>query len=136
MGVGKFSVKVSRQFVFKICSDLEKFGKVRVINAEDVVEISFSQQNHLDVERNRFGFKRYSTDKAVELSKRFNPDMTGSKRFFECFVGKGFGQQPSCINEQVSSVCSVQRTLLDESEVRHQCAQLGDVFNVAYKILI
>ena len=69
MCVGKLSFNVVRQFVFKICSDLEELAEVRVIDTKEVVEAAFSEQNNLYVKRNRFGFKRYCTDQTIELCK-------------------------------------------------------------------
>ena len=113
---------------------LEQGGELRVILLEDVVEVAIPLQYHLDVQRQGLGLQLYGADETEQLFHGLYADLAGFQGALQGGPGKGAGEQFVGVENQVTAVGPVQGPRLDQVEVRHQRAHLGDILNPADQV--
>ena len=61
--------------VVEIGRDLEQLRKLRIMRMKQIVEQRLTQQHHLDVQRDGFGFQRHGVDQAEGLPQALNAQL-------------------------------------------------------------
>ncbi len=91
----------------KVGRHLEELLKVGIMLAEEIVEHRLTQQNNLNVQRERLGLERHHVHHTQGLTKRFNPQVTGLECAFECFPCVRCAQQLVGVQHDVAAVGTV-----------------------------
>ena len=128
-GIEQMGVGIALNAVFEIRRHLEQLVEIRVVLLQQVIEQAVAEQHDLDIQRHRLRLQRDGADQAVHLAQRFDANLARLQGAFQAFPGKGLHQHFAHVQQQVAAVGPVQRTRLDQGEIRHQRAQLGDMLD-------
>jgi hypothetical protein len=127
---------LARHVLVEVDHHLEQLAEFRVEVVQQVVDHSLADQHHLDVERDRLGLERHGADQAQHLSERLGADLARAQRALERLPGERLGKHLDRVEQQVAAVGAVERARLDQGEVGHQRAHLGDVLDAADQVAV
>jgi hypothetical protein len=120
--------------VLEVDLHLEQFLKVRIELAEQGIKQPLAHQHHLDRQRDRVRLQRDGCGYAQMLGRGF--DAYGGA--FQCALQRlpceRLYQDAARIDDEVAAIGLVQGARLDQPEIGHQSAHLGDVLDPAEEI--
>jgi hypothetical protein len=97
--------------------------------------MTLADQDHLQIERDRFGLDGQRRQQAEELTQRLDLDLACAQRAFQPLPGIRLGQQFFRVEHQVATVRARQGARADHREVGDQRAHVGNVIDAADQVL-
>ena len=123
------------EFAFEIGIDLEQRQEIRVEFRQQVIDDPLADQDHLEVERDRFRFELHRAAQADQFGQRFDPYLAGLQGALEAFPGVRLGKDLLRIEDQESAIGAMQRARLDQCEIADQGAHVHVMFDAPDQIL-
>ena len=134
--VGVVVLRGALDGVVEIRLHLEEAREVGIVGRQQIVELAIAEQHHLDLERDRLGIEGLGRDEAGRLDGLLDADLARLDGSLERFPGKGRQQQAAGIEQEIAPVGFVQGTRLDQQEVGHQRAHLGEVLDASDHVAV
>src|SRR4030042_3299597 len=120
----------------EICFNLEEFVEIRVENIQLLIEVGVSNEDHLNVQRNRLGLETLCRNKTQSFFRLFDNNVLVSQSSFQAIIREWIAKQLLNRKNQISPVSLVHRSTADHGEGGDKGAKLSFLLNSSEEILI
>ena len=134
--VGRCRFGTPRQVIVEVDGNLEKLMKLEVELGEQIVQPAGTDEDDLDVQGHWLRCERHGRDKSKHLRRRLDPDLHSAERALQCVPGKWLLQQLVCIDQQITSVGTMEGSAPNQAEIGDERPHLGQMLDRAHEIHI